>query len=239
MIALTLAEIAAITSGTVHGAPDPSAQVTAPAACDSRQVTPGGTFAALPGARADGHDFAGQALAAGAACVLASRPVDGPAVVVPDVTAALGALARHVLSQLTDATVIAMTGSSGKTTTKDMLRHVLPQHGPVIAPPGSFSTEIGLRAYTALSRNDGFPDNSTAEVISERPFVNGEPTELSDFESAYVSAASSYWNNGSAGFYGNPNRYGITMENSSGGVLATTSNLSENSNFTNTWAKCS
>ncbi len=144
MIALTLAEIAAITSGTVHGAPDPSAQVTAPAACDSRQVTPGGTFAALPGARADGHDFAGQALAAGAACVLASRPVDGPAVVVPDVTAALGALARHVLSQLTDATVIAMTGSSGKTTTKDMLRHVLPQHGPVIAPPGSFNTEIGL-----------------------------------------------------------------------------------------------
>jgi len=144
MIALTLAEIAAITNGIVHDAPDPSAQVTAPAACDSRQVTPGGMFAALPGARADGHDFAAQALAAGAVCVLASRPVDGPAVVVPDVTAALGALARHVLSRLTDATVIALTGSSGKTTTKDMLRHVLSQHGPVIAPPGSFNTEIGL-----------------------------------------------------------------------------------------------
>lgn len=144
MIPLTLAEIAAITNGNLHDAPDPSVQVTAPAACDSRQVTPGGVFAALPGARADGHDFAAQAVAAGAVCVLASRPVDRPAVVVPDVTAALGALARHVLSHLTDATVIALTGSSGKTTTKDMLRHVLSRHGPVIAPPGSFNTEIGL-----------------------------------------------------------------------------------------------
>ena len=144
MIPLTLAEIAAITSGTVHDVPDPSEQVTGPAACDSRQVTPGGMFAALPGARADGYDFAAQALAAGAVCVLASRPVDGPAIVVPDVTAALGALARHVLGHLTDAAVIALTGSSGKTTTKDMLRHVLAQHGPVIAPPGSFNTEIGL-----------------------------------------------------------------------------------------------
>jgi UDP-N-acetylmuramoyl-tripeptide--D-alanyl-D-alanine ligase len=62
-------------------------------------------FAALGGARVDGHDFAAQALAAGAMCVLAARPADGPAVVVPDVTAALGALARHVLSRLTDATV--------------------------------------------------------------------------------------------------------------------------------------
>jgi UDP-N-acetylmuramoyl-tripeptide--D-alanyl-D-alanine ligase len=101
-------------------------------------------FAALPGARADGHDFAAQALAAGAACVLASRPVNAPAVVVPGVTAALGALARHVLRRLTDATVIALTGSSGKTTTKDMLRHVLSQHGPVIAPQGSYNTEIDL-----------------------------------------------------------------------------------------------
>lgn len=144
MIPLTLGEIAAITSGTLHGVPDPSAPVTAPAACDSRHVTPGGIFAALRGARADGHDFAAQALAAGAACVLASRPVNGPAVVVPDVTAALGALARHVLRRAANATVIALTGSSGKTTTKDMLRHVLSQLGPTIAPPGSFNTEIGL-----------------------------------------------------------------------------------------------
>jgi UDP-N-acetylmuramyl pentapeptide synthase len=64
-----------ITGGALHDVPDPSAQVTGPAACDSRQVRPGGMFAALPGARADGHDFAAQAHAAGAVCVLASRPV--------------------------------------------------------------------------------------------------------------------------------------------------------------------
>ncbi len=63
---------------------------------------------------------------------------------VPDVTAALGALARHVLSRASSATVIALTGSAGKTTTKDMLRHVLSQHGPTVASPGSFNTEIGL-----------------------------------------------------------------------------------------------
>lgn len=144
MIPLTLTGIAAITGGALHDVPDPAAQVTGPAACDSRQVTPKGMFAALPGARADGHDFAAQALAAGAVCVLASRPVGGPAIVVADVTAALGALARYVLGHAVNATVIALTGSSGKTTTKDMLRHVLSQHGPVIAPPGSFNTEIGL-----------------------------------------------------------------------------------------------
>jgi UDP-N-acetylmuramoyl-tripeptide--D-alanyl-D-alanine ligase len=66
MIPLTLAEITAITSGTLHHGPDPSAQVTSPVTCDSRQVTPGGMFAALPGTRADGHEFAAQALAAGA-----------------------------------------------------------------------------------------------------------------------------------------------------------------------------
>jgi UDP-N-acetylmuramoyl-tripeptide--D-alanyl-D-alanine ligase len=70
----------------------------------------GGIFAAIRGARADGHDFAGQAFAAGAACVLAARPVGGPAVVVPDVTAALGRLAQHVISQLTGMTVIGLTG---------------------------------------------------------------------------------------------------------------------------------
>jgi UDP-N-acetylmuramoyl-tripeptide--D-alanyl-D-alanine ligase len=144
MIPLTLAEIAAITGGALHQVPDPTVQVTAPATCDSRQVVAGGLFAALPGAHADGHDFAAAALAAGAACVLASRPVDGPAVIVPDVTAALGALARHILHHAVTATVIALTGSSGKTTTKDMLRHVLAQHGKVIAPPGSFNNEIGL-----------------------------------------------------------------------------------------------
>lgn len=144
MIPLSLAEIAAVTGGTVTDAPDPHLCVTGPAASDSRQVTPGGMFAAIPGARVDGHDFAAQALGSGAACVLASRPVGGPAVVVPDVTAALGQLARHVLTRIKDVTVIALTGSAGKTTTKDILAQVLARHGATVATPGSFNTEIGL-----------------------------------------------------------------------------------------------
>ncbi len=144
MIVLSLAEIAAVTGGTLTDAPDPHACVTGPAASDSRQVTPGGMFAAIGGARVDGHDFAAQAFNAGAACVLASRPVGGPAVIVPDVTAALGQLAQHALGRIKDVTVIALTGSAGKTTTKDILAQVLARHGAAVATPGSFNTEIGL-----------------------------------------------------------------------------------------------
>jgi UDP-N-acetylmuramoyl-tripeptide--D-alanyl-D-alanine ligase len=144
MITLTLPEIAAITGGTVHDAADPAVPVTGLPVCDSRQAGPGSLFAAITGAHADGHDFAAQALAAGAACVLGTRPVGGPAVVVRDVTEALGKLARYALGQATGATVIGLTGSAGKTTTKDLLAHVLAGHGPVVATPGSFNTQIGL-----------------------------------------------------------------------------------------------
>jgi UDP-N-acetylmuramoyl-tripeptide--D-alanyl-D-alanine ligase len=144
MITLTLPEIAAITGGTLHDAPDPAVPVTGLPVCDSRQAGPGSLFAAITGARADGHDFAAQAFTAGAACVLGTRPVGGPAVVVPDVTDALGKLARHALGQAAAATVIGLTGSAGKTTTKDLLAHVLAEHGPVVATPGSFNTQIGL-----------------------------------------------------------------------------------------------
>jgi UDP-N-acetylmuramoyl-tripeptide--D-alanyl-D-alanine ligase len=144
MIVLSLAEIAAATGGTLTDALDPYVCVTGPAVSDSRQVAPGGLFAAIGGARADGHDFAAQAYAAGAACVLASRAVGGPAVIVPDVTTALGQLARHALTRIKDVTVIALTGSAGKTTTKDILAQVLARHGATVATPGSFNTEIGL-----------------------------------------------------------------------------------------------
>jgi UDP-N-acetylmuramoyl-tripeptide--D-alanyl-D-alanine ligase len=144
MITLSLAEITAVTAGTLTDAPDPHACVTGPVVSDSRQVTPCGLFAAISGAHVDGHEFAAQAFAAGAACVLASRPVGGPAVIVPDVTAALGQLARHALTRIKDVTVIALTGSAGKTTTKDLLAQVLARHGTTVATPGSFNTEIGL-----------------------------------------------------------------------------------------------
>ncbi|MER5973330.1 UDP-N-acetylmuramoyl-tripeptide--D-alanyl-D-alanine ligase [Streptomyces sp. NPDC002055] len=143
MITLTLAEIADATGGTLHDAPDPQLPVTGRSASDSREVGPGGMFAAVAGARVDGHDFVDQAVAGGAVCVLATRPVGVPAVVVPDVTAALGHLAQRVLTR-TGAQIIALTGSAGKTSTKDLLAQVLSRHGETVATPGSFNTEIGL-----------------------------------------------------------------------------------------------
>ncbi|AZS87797.1 UDP-N-acetylmuramoyl-tripeptide--D-alanyl-D-alanine ligase [Streptomyces griseoviridis] len=152
MIALSLAEIAAAVGGQTHDIPDPSVQVTAPVVRDSREVVPGGLFVAFAGERVDGHDFAAQVVEAGAVAVLASRPVGVPAIVVDDVQAALGALARDVVRRL-GATVVALTGSAGKTSTKDLIAQVLQRAAPTVWTPGSFNNEIGL-PLTALSATD-------------------------------------------------------------------------------------
>ena len=111
MIPLSLAEIARVVDGVVVG--DPTTVVDAPATLDSRAVEPGGLFVAIAGDRVDGHDFAAQAVGNGAAAVLGSRSTEQPGVVVPDVTRALGLLARHVLEEREDVHVVALTGSSG------------------------------------------------------------------------------------------------------------------------------
>ena len=143
MIALTLAELAEIVGGALTDA-DPGLAVTGPVEIDSRAVARGGLFVALAGERADGHDFAAAAVEAGAAAVLATRPVGVPAVVVDDTVRALGRLAAGVLARLPDLTVVGVTGSSGKTSTKDLLAQVLGRLGPVVAPVGSFNNDIGL-----------------------------------------------------------------------------------------------
>jgi UDP-N-acetylmuramoyl-tripeptide--D-alanyl-D-alanine ligase len=165
---LTLAEVAAVTGGRLHRT-DGAALVRA-VEFDSRAIGPGGLFLALPGERADGHDFAAAAVAAGAAGVLAGREVDAPAVIAPPlpqrsagtylaatdphghgaaVLAALGRLAGHAVRALPGLAVVGVTGSSGKTSTKDLLAAVLAPLGPTIAPPGSFNNELGL-PWTAL-----------------------------------------------------------------------------------------
>jgi len=165
VIAMTAAQVAAATGGRLRPADlDPATVVTGPVVVDSRQVEQGSLFVALPGEHADGHDFAGAAVRAGASLVLAARPLvhDGPddggpvelpAVVVDDVERALGDLARAVLAQLreaavepggTDLRVIGVTGSVGKTTTKDLLAQLCTAAGPTVAPEKSFNNEIGL-----------------------------------------------------------------------------------------------
>ncbi|MEV6809655.1 UDP-N-acetylmuramoyl-tripeptide--D-alanyl-D-alanine ligase [Streptomyces sp. NPDC017248] len=152
MIALSLAEIAAVVGGQTHDIPDPSAQVTGPVVRDSREVVPGSLFAAFVGERVDGHDYAQRVVEAGAVAVLASRPVGVPAVVVDDVQAALGALARHVVARL-GATLVALTGSAGKTSTKDLIAQVLGRKAPTVFTPGSLNNEIGL-PLTALTATE-------------------------------------------------------------------------------------
>jgi UDP-N-acetylmuramoyl-tripeptide--D-alanyl-D-alanine ligase len=133
---MTLQEIAEVVGGTVHG--DPDLVVDAPAFLDSRKAAPGGLFVAVVGEHVDGHEYA-----AGAHAVLGSRPIGAPTVVVGDPETALAALARHVARRL-DATVLALTGSQGKTGTKDYLAQVLAAAGPTVATAGSFNNELGL-----------------------------------------------------------------------------------------------
>ncbi|AMO62099.1 UDP-N-acetylmuramoyl-tripeptide--D-alanyl-D-alanine ligase [Mycolicibacterium phlei] len=170
MIDYTLARIAEIVGGrlTDISAEDAATtRVTGTVEFDSRAVTPGGLFLALPGARADGHDFAAAAVEAGAVAVLAARPVGVPAIVVDPTpqesdrsagvlehdedgsgAAVLGALARLAAAVAADLaadglTIVGITGSSGKTSTKDLVAAVLAPLGEVVAPPGSFNNELG------------------------------------------------------------------------------------------------
>nr|BFF26434.1 hypothetical protein GCM10025732_43990 [Glycomyces mayteni] len=142
MIPLDLRAIAAVTGGTVAG--DPAVTVTAPAVLDGREAEPGGLLVAFAGEHADGHDFAAQAGAAGAAAVLGTRPTALPTVVVADAQAALQALAAHVAAVLRGGlTITGVTGSQGKTGTKDLIAAVLGAAAPTVATTGSLNNELG------------------------------------------------------------------------------------------------
>jgi UDP-N-acetylmuramoyl-tripeptide--D-alanyl-D-alanine ligase len=143
VIPLTLAGIAQVTHGRPHNIPDANALVTGTISFDSRDVADGGLFACLKGRTLDGHDFAAQAVTEGAVAVLANRPVDAPAIIVPDVLDAMGHIAHAVAKDYT-GTVIAVTGSAGKTSTKDILETVLALDGPTVANTRSFNNEIGF-----------------------------------------------------------------------------------------------
>jgi UDP-N-acetylmuramoyl-tripeptide--D-alanyl-D-alanine ligase len=199
MIDLTVAQIAEIVGGTLDDISPQDAErlhVTGTVEFDSRAAGPGGLFLALPGARSDGHDHAGAAVAAGAVAVLAARPVGVPAIVVQPqagagdalagvlehdgdgsgaaVLAALARLAKAVAAELVAAglTIVGITGSSGKTSTKDLVAAVLAPLGGVVAPPGSFNNELGhpwtvLRAtrstdYLVLEMSARHPGNIAA-----------------------------------------------------------------------------
>ena len=155
MIALSLAEVAEIVGGSLQG--DGGVVVDGPVVVDGREAGPGSLFAAFVGERVDGHEHVGQAAAAGAVAVLGSRATELPTVVVDDVRHALQLLASYVVGRVREhggLTVVALTGSQGKTSTKDLLAAVLADHAPTVATRGSFNNELGM-PLTALRVEDG------------------------------------------------------------------------------------
>ena len=162
MIGVSLGELAALL-GTGLTTGDPDAVVTSVVA-DSRQVEPGALFVALAGARSDGHDHVRGAVGDGAVGALTARPVPAaPCLVVADPLAALGRLARLVVDRGTTGglQVVGITGSQGKTSTKDLLAQVLAEVGPTVAPVGNLNNELGV-PLTACR-----VDDSTRYLVSE------------------------------------------------------------------------
>lgn len=171
MIPLSLARTAIAAGGTLladgHGEDEVRAVTI-----DSRSITGGELFVAIPGDRVDGHDYTKQALDAGATGVLIENEERALAtgadparlIRVPSTQDGLGLLAKDSLArirQIASPLVVGVTGSVGKTTTKDLLASVLAGRGPIIAPPGSFNNELGL-PLTVLRA-----DETTATLVLE------------------------------------------------------------------------
>ena len=168
MIDLTLSQLARVVSGELRlGAGDtPDSVVSGAVDTDSRLIERGGIFVAKPGEETDGHLFVDAAVERGAALALVERPVAASVsqIVVPDVVAALADLAREVVARVRshgDLRVVGITGSNGKTTTKNLLARILEGEGETVAPRASFNNEVGA-PLTMLRVT-----NSTRYLVSE------------------------------------------------------------------------
>ena len=151
MIKLSAREISLIVNGSLHG--DENIMVTQAPVFDSRKAKSGSLFLALVGENTDGHNFCSDAFTNGAALALTTKVVDQPCVVVSDVMQAVADLAKFTRVQLANLTVIGITGSQGKTTTKDLLNYILSSVGETVAPVGSFNNELGV-PLTILECNE-------------------------------------------------------------------------------------
>ncbi|MFJ4038024.1 UDP-N-acetylmuramoyl-tripeptide--D-alanyl-D-alanine ligase [Microbacterium sp. NPDC090007] len=150
MIPTQLSHIADVIGGrlVVRRGDTPDTVVSGAVDTDSRLIEPGGVFVAKPGETTDGHLFVGTAVERGAVLALVERELDDEVsqIVVPDVVAALGALARDVVARVRaqgDLEIVGITGSNGKTTTKNLLARILEAEGETVAPRASFNNEVG------------------------------------------------------------------------------------------------
>jgi UDP-N-acetylmuramoyl-tripeptide--D-alanyl-D-alanine ligase len=138
-----LEEIVRITGGTPSNL-DLSKEVTLNAVIDSSESKAGTFFAAFVGENVDGHNFVESAIKAGAEFALVSKKVDAPHILVEDVTVALSKLAKFNRDALSNLKVVAITGSQGKTTAKDLTAHLLATIGTTVAPKASLNNELGV-----------------------------------------------------------------------------------------------
>ena len=143
MIKLTLNQIAQIVGGEVRNT-DGLQTTSAFPVINSKQATSNTFFAAFAGANVDGHEYIAEAISNGAQFALVSKDCTAPAIKVNDVRKALRDLAIYVRNELVNLQVIGITGSQGKTTTKDLLRHILSVSGETIAPEESLNNELGV-----------------------------------------------------------------------------------------------
>ncbi|RWZ61493.1 UDP-N-acetylmuramoyl-tripeptide--D-alanyl-D-alanine ligase [Labedella populi] len=150
MISMTLEEIASVLSGRLALRGDAAATdvVDGYVETDSREIEAGGIFVAKPGETTDGHNFVGVAAERGARLAIVEHEVDEEIsqVVVADAVTALGALAAHVVAAVRDRgalRVVGITGSNGKTTTKNLLAAILAPRGETVAPKNSFNNAVG------------------------------------------------------------------------------------------------
>lgn len=160
MMPMSLEEIAQAVQGRlIAGTAVVNVPVATSAFTDSRQIVEGSVFVAIAGERVDGHDYVPHVGAQGAVVAIVDHAIADagvPQIVVENTVLALGALAKHNIERRralgTPFTVVGITGSVGKTTTKDLMKALLSHMGPTVAPVGSFNNEIGL-PLTSLKVN--------------------------------------------------------------------------------------
>ena len=143
MIKISAQDFASVVSGSLHDI-SPSQILDQDPVINSKDASAKNFFVAFKGEKFDGHDFVSEALNSGAKFSLVSKSVSGPHVLVSDVGQALIDLARFVRTQLPNMKVIGITGSQGKTTTKEFLYSVLQNEGTTVATAGNFNTDIGV-----------------------------------------------------------------------------------------------
>jgi UDP-N-acetylmuramoyl-tripeptide--D-alanyl-D-alanine ligase len=177
LASLRLADVVAGTAGALVGGADPPDRELSGVSIDTRTLRPDELFVAIVGPRFDGHAFLEEAARKGALAAVVHRDLEAPAglplVRVQDTTRALGDLGRHRRLEA-DLPVVAVTGSVGKTTTKDMTAALLATRGPVLKTEGNLNNRYGLPLSLLRLR----PEH-TAAVLELGMSAAGELRELS------------------------------------------------------------